>query len=68
MDSNGDSYSLMQLVFLEDMENLHEWAFGSAVLGYLYKELYKSIGPGRKNIGGCVLLLQLWAWVHFKSL
>ena len=66
-DPNGDCYSLMPLVLLEEMNNLHEWAFGSGVLAYLYRELCKSTGPDRKNMGGCILLLQLWAWQHFAT-
>ena len=41
---------------------MDRWSFGSGVLAYLYRELCKSVDPERKNMGGCVLLLQLWAW------
>jgi hypothetical protein len=65
-EPSGDSISVIPLVFLEDMERLDEWAWGSAVLGYLYRELCKSTAPNRKNMGGCIMLLQMWAWTRFK--
>ncbi|KAJ3676141.1 hypothetical protein LUZ60_003553 [Juncus effusus] len=66
-DPNGDCYSLIPLLLLENMQELDKWSFGSGVLAYLYRELCKSVDVGRKNMGGCVLLLQLWVWQHFST-
>jgi hypothetical protein len=49
-DPNGDSYSLMPLLLLENMAHLSRWSWGSGVLAYLYRELCKSVGPERKNM------------------
>ncbi|KAJ3680402.1 hypothetical protein LUZ60_016680 [Juncus effusus] len=62
---SGDCVSVKYLVFLEDLSQLHIWAWGSGVLAYLYRELCKGTSTGRRNMRGCVLLLQLWAWEHF---
>ncbi|KAJ3676281.1 hypothetical protein LUZ60_003693 [Juncus effusus] len=65
-EASGDSVSVVPTVFLEDMEKLEDWSWGSEVLAYLYREFCKSTEIRKKNIGGCVTLLQLSAWTHFK--
>ncbi|MBA0550678.1 hypothetical protein Golob_021602 [Gossypium lobatum] len=37
-------------------------SWGLAVLATLYQELYRAIEPNKMSIGGCLLLLQSWAW------
>ncbi|KAJ3674549.1 hypothetical protein LUZ60_005165 [Juncus effusus] len=46
------------------MSVLDRWAWGSGVLAYLYRALCKGTHKKRKNMGGCIMLLQLWAWEH----
>ncbi|KAJ3679579.1 hypothetical protein LUZ60_017590 [Juncus effusus] len=36
----------------------------SGVLAYLYRALCKGMHKKQKNMGGCIMLLQLWAWEH----
>ncbi|KAL2240741.1 UNVERIFIED_CONTAM: Protein MAIN-LIKE 1 [Sesamum indicum] len=66
-DATGNTVSLL---YLRHMENIHEQYvsnWGSAVLAYLYRELCTS-QRGKKNIGGAMQLLQIWAWSRILKL
>ncbi|KAJ3676229.1 hypothetical protein LUZ60_003641 [Juncus effusus] len=53
IESSGDCVSVKYLVFLEDLSQLHIWAWGSGVLAYLYRELCKGVTDRRdKNPKG----------------
>ncbi|RDX87409.1 Protein MAIN-LIKE 2, partial [Mucuna pruriens] len=40
------------------------YSLGSACLTTLYRELCCATSPSMKVMGGCEILLQLWAWYH----
>ncbi|KAJ3678060.1 hypothetical protein LUZ60_001863 [Juncus effusus] len=63
-EASGDCVSALPLLLLEDMSVLDRWAWGSRVLAYLYRALCKGTHKKRKNMGGCIMLLQLWVWEH----
>ncbi|CAH9115142.1 unnamed protein product [Cuscuta europaea] len=56
----------IKLYFLELLQGplgeARRWSWGSAVLGFLYYNMCKAAKANRRNIGGCLLLLQIWAW------
>ncbi|XP_061374922.1 protein MAIN-LIKE 1-like [Gastrolobium bilobum] len=56
------------LLFLDDFQRTRTYSWGSAVLTTLYRELCKVTDPGRSDMGGCTLLLQLWAWTRFPTI
>ncbi|XP_061365561.1 serine/threonine-protein phosphatase 7 long form homolog [Gastrolobium bilobum] len=56
------------LLFLDDFQRTRTYSWGSAVLATLYRELCKVTDPGRSDMGGCILLLQLWAWTRFPTI
>jgi len=42
-------------------------SWGSTLLACLYHALDHGIDYHQNNIGGCMLLLQCWAWERIKS-
>lgn len=38
------------------------------MLAYLFRELCKSCRIGVEEVAGCLLLLQLWAWIRLPFL
>jgi hypothetical protein len=54
---------------LVDTNVINDYSWGSSVLAMLYREMCKACHIGVSQIGGPILLLQLWAWerlVHIR--
>ncbi|CAH9124200.1 unnamed protein product [Cuscuta epithymum] len=68
-DTSG---SRIRLYFLEvlqgDLALARRWSWGSAVLGYLYRNLCNGAKWDTKQVGGCMHLLQIWAWSRISML
>ncbi|XP_061352663.1 uncharacterized protein LOC133297513 isoform X2 [Gastrolobium bilobum] len=56
------------LLFLDDFQRTGTFSWGSAVLAHIYRELSRLTDRSHSDMGGCVLLLQLWAWTRFPSI
>nr|XP_017248603.1 PREDICTED: serine/threonine-protein phosphatase 7 long form homolog [Daucus carota subsp. sativus] len=54
--------------FVRDLEALGGYAWGPAVLARLYRELCNGCKASIKEVAGCLLLLQLWAWERLPTL
>ena len=67
MDKFGDRVHLMWVQQLEDLYNSRKYSWGSACLAWLYRELCRA-SEDTSQIGGCLLLLQYWAWARFLYL
>ena len=67
-DKSSRNVYLMYLPLLMDFEECGKLSWGSAVLAYLYRELCRGTKYDRKDIGGCLMLLHLWAWDRFPML
>nr|XP_023871644.1 serine/threonine-protein phosphatase 7 long form homolog [Quercus suber] len=65
---SGDRVHLMWVQQLEDLHNPHMYSWGSACLAWLYRELCRASDRGTSQIGGCLLLVQYWAWARFSYL
>nr|XP_045084066.1 serine/threonine-protein phosphatase 7 long form homolog [Aegilops tauschii subsp. strangulata] len=63
-DSGGSSASWMFLPLLRDWDEAGRYSWGSAGLAFLYRQLDEACrrSSGTSNIGGCVLLFQIWMW------
>lgn len=58
--------SLIYLPLIADLSRVGTYSWGSAVLAFLYRSLCSVASSHNiKNIGGSLLLLQLWSWEHF---
>ncbi|CAH9130349.1 unnamed protein product [Cuscuta epithymum] len=66
------SATRIRLYFLEvlqgDLALTRRWSWGSAVLGHLYHNLCNGAKWGTKQVGGCMHLLQIWAWSRISML
>ncbi|KAG8489463.1 hypothetical protein CXB51_017444 [Gossypium anomalum] len=60
-DTNDSMVHLMYLPLLSNLHNTRSYSWGSAVLVMLYRELCRTTDPSVMDIGGCLILLQLWA-------
>ena len=74
-DTSGGRVHLMYLLLLSDLNNVSNYSWGSGVLACLYRALDHGVDFNQENIGGCMLLLQCWAWtashaflLHFTDL
>nr|XP_023927527.1 serine/threonine-protein phosphatase 7 long form homolog [Quercus suber] len=65
MDKSGERHSIMYLQFFNPISNGKRYSWGSAALSWLYRHLCKASEKEAKQIGGAVLLVQLWAWERF---
>ena len=67
-DMSGDRVHLQWLGLLRDFDIARSYSWGSATLVWLYKELCRAIKPNTKDIGGALILVQLWAWSTFPHM
>ncbi|XP_021715080.1 serine/threonine-protein phosphatase 7 long form homolog [Chenopodium quinoa] len=56
--------SLYYLSFLRDWETASTYSWGSATLVFLYRQLCRACQRDSRQIGGPLILLQLWSWEH----
>ena len=68
MDKSGDRVHLMWVQQLEDLRNPRRYSWGSACLAWLYRQLCRASDKKASQIGGCLLLVQYWAWARFPFL
>ncbi|KAL0372262.1 UNVERIFIED_CONTAM: protein MAINTENANCE OF MERISTEMS [Sesamum calycinum] len=67
-DSSGNLVSLLYLAKLEDIIAARNYSWGSAVLAFLYRELFNASEKDKAAIGGALQLVQIWAWSHIIPL
>ncbi|XP_074342714.1 serine/threonine-protein phosphatase 7 long form homolog [Apium graveolens] len=67
-DHQGSQVHCMFIPVIQNLERSSKLSWGSAVLAFLYRELFKACKIGVEEIAGCVLLLQLWAWTRLPTL
>ncbi|KAH1228765.1 Serine/threonine-protein phosphatase 7 long form [Glycine max] len=57
-----------ELLGVRPQEECGTYAWGAAVLGFLYREMCSVTDYNTKSIGGMCILLQLWAWERCPTL
>ncbi|KAF1874095.1 hypothetical protein Lal_00041539 [Lupinus albus] len=68
-DTSGSRVHLMYLLLLEDLSETYQYSWVSAVLACLYRGLCRAALISRQiEIGGCLLLLQSWAYDRIPML
>ncbi|XP_042032274.1 serine/threonine-protein phosphatase 7 long form homolog [Salvia splendens] len=67
-DTTGCKVPFMWLNGLGDPEEVKNISWGSAALAYLYHYLCEASMDKRKELGGPMILLQLWAWERMPTL
>ncbi|XP_061349463.1 serine/threonine-protein phosphatase 7 long form homolog [Gastrolobium bilobum] len=69
-DKSGGSNIGCRLVSLPGggFDEIGRFSWGSAVLTHLFRNLSEVTDAGRSDMGGCHILLQIWAWVRFPPI
>ncbi|XP_027362491.1 serine/threonine-protein phosphatase 7 long form homolog [Abrus precatorius] len=67
-DHSSSRVSVRYLPLLQDFAVTCEYSWGSAVLGYFYRELCMATNMDRHGLGGLAALLVMWAWDRFPFL
>ena len=67
-DKSGNRVHLQWLGLLRDFDIAGSYSWGSTTLAWLYRELYRATKPNTKDIGGALILVQLWAWSRFPHM
>ena len=65
MDKSADRVSLVLLQLLNPISNARWYSWGSAALAWLYRQLCGASKKDAMQIGGALLLVQLWAYSRF---
>eukprot|EP00256_Glycine_max_P053537 XP_014620153.2 serine/threonine-protein phosphatase 7 long form homolog [Glycine max] len=68
VNKSSSRVSLRYLQFLRDFEQCSTYAWGPAVLAYLYREMCSATDYKVKSIGGMCILIQMWAWERCTTL
>ena len=68
MDKSADRVSLMPLQLLNPISNARRYSWGSAAFAWLYRQLCGALKKDVMQIGGALLLVQLWAYSRFPRL
>lgn len=68
MDKSADRVSLLPLQLLNPISNARRYSWGSAALAWLYRQLCSASKKEAMQIGGALLLVQLWAYSRFPRL
>ncbi|XP_030957668.1 protein MAINTENANCE OF MERISTEMS-like [Quercus lobata] len=68
MDKSGERISVRYLQYFDPISNGKKYSWGSAALSWLYRHLCKASEKTAKQIGGALLLVQLWAWARFPHI
>ncbi|KAH1242173.1 Serine/threonine-protein phosphatase 7 long form [Glycine max] len=68
IDKSSNKVSLRYLQFLRDFGDCSTYAWGSAILVFLYREMCSATNYKTKSIGGMCILLQMWAWERCPTL
>ncbi|KAH1199659.1 Serine/threonine-protein phosphatase 7 long form [Glycine max] len=68
VNKSSSRVSLRYLQFLRDFEQCSTYAWGPAVLAYLYREMCSATDYKVKSIRGMCILIQMWAWERCTTL
>lgn len=68
LDKYGDRVHLMWLEFMPNLRNPRKYSWGSAALSWLYRQLCNATDKKAKQIGGPLILVQLWIYVRFPHM
>ncbi|MFQ6636302.1 hypothetical protein Gotur_013151 [Gossypium turneri] len=67
-DLSRNLVHLRWLLKLVDFRVAGKFSWGPTMLATMHREMYEATPPNKAKIGGCLSLLQSWAWFHFPFL
>ncbi|KAH1242699.1 Serine/threonine-protein phosphatase 7 long form [Glycine max] len=68
VDKSSSKVFLRYLQFLRDFEQCSTYAWGPAVLAYLYREMCSATDYKIKSVRGMCILIQMWTWERGTTL
>ncbi|KAK9991718.1 hypothetical protein SO802_026703 [Lithocarpus litseifolius] len=68
MDKSADQVSSLPLQLLNPISNASWYSWGSVALAWLYRQLCSASKKDAMQIGGALLLVQLWAYSRFPRI
>ena len=68
MDKSADWVSLLTLPLFNPISNARQYSWGNATLVWLYRQLCSASKKDVMQIGGALLLVQLWAYSRFPRI
>ena len=68
MNKSVDRVSLFTLPLFNPISNARRYSWGSAALAWLYRQLCSASKKDAMQIGGALLLVQLWAYSRFPRI
>ena len=68
LDKSEDRVHLMWLEFIQNLRNSRTYSWGSSALSWLYRQLCNATDKKAKQIGGPLILVQLWIYVKFPHM
>ncbi|CAH9145966.1 unnamed protein product [Cuscuta epithymum] len=63
-DKSGNEIQVLYLPMLEMFDVAAQFSWSSATLAYLYRHLCRGCQSGSTELGGFLLLLQIWSWEY----
>ena len=67
-DTSGARFHFMYLLLLSILTKVGHYRWGAALLASLFQALDWVVKSDQTEIGGCLLLLQSWAWDCIKCI
>ena len=68
LDKSENRVHLMWLKFMQNLCNPRKYSWGSVTLSWLYRQLCNATDKKAKQIGGPLILVQLWIYVRFPHM
>jgi len=68
LDTFAARVHVMYLLKIANLNVVSNYSWRSVVLAYLYSGLDLGIHLSQENDGGCMILLQCWAWERITSI
>ncbi|CAH9076273.1 unnamed protein product [Cuscuta europaea] len=63
-DKSVNEVQVLHLLILERFDVVAHFSWGSATLAYLHRQLCRGCQSGSTEVGGFLLLLQIWSWEY----
>ncbi|KAL9667109.1 hypothetical protein QQ045_001457 [Rhodiola kirilowii] len=67
-DKSGNTILLCFLPFLEDLDRIRNYSWGSAVLACLYSNMCSACTIGHRGLAGEPLIIQFWCWERLSQI
>ncbi|KAL9665761.1 hypothetical protein QQ045_000082 [Rhodiola kirilowii] len=67
-DKSGNTNPLYFLPLLEDLDRIHNYSWGSAVLVCLYSNMCSACTIGHRQLVGAPMIIHMWSWERLSRI